>query len=209
LPHRQAVDVNYDDHIEIAQAKLGIEIAPSPFHSEFTGFADLAFEVVEAEALTPDAEPAPDDAYQPGDRVRVDARMPSGDTLRGTGTVVRCLDADETVIVTMDEGEGVEPWSYSGRTVSVDAEYNRAGVAFPVAGRKVIDACHIFHQRERRDLTAAYKFYCGLDHEGAHGAAADVLATLAILDAQVSRYDDLPRTIDGLHEHARTRRPWT
>jgi DNA polymerase III subunit epsilon len=71
----------------------------------------------------------------------------------------------------------------------------------PVAGRKVIDACHIFHQRERRDLTAAYKFYCGLDHEGAHGAAADVLATLAILDAQVSRYDDLPRTIDGLHDH--------
>ena len=80
------------------------------------------------------------------------------------------------------------------------AEYNRVGVPFPVAGRKVIDACHIFHQRERRDLTAAYKFYCGLDHEGAHGAAADVLATLAILDAQVSRYGDLPRTIDGLHE---------
>jgi DNA polymerase III subunit epsilon len=81
------------------------------------------------------------------------------------------------------------------------AEYNRAGVPFPVAGRKVIDACHIFHQRERRDLSAAYKFYCGKEHEGAHGAAADVLATLAILDAQVSRYDDLPRTVDGLHEH--------
>ena len=72
---------------------------------------------------------------------------------------------------------------------------------FPVAGRKVIDACRIFHQRERRDLTAAYKFYCGLDHEGAHGAAADVLATAAILDAQVVRYDDLPRTVDGLHDH--------
>ena len=28
-----------------------------------------------------------------------------------------------------------------------------------------------------------------------------MLATLAILDAQVARYDDLPRTIDGLHEH--------
>jgi DNA polymerase III subunit epsilon len=81
------------------------------------------------------------------------------------------------------------------------AEYNRAGVPFPVAGRKVIDACHIFHKREPRDLTAAYRFYCGLTHEGAHGAAADVLATLAILDAQVSRYDDLPRTVDGLHEH--------
>jgi DNA polymerase-3 subunit epsilon len=81
------------------------------------------------------------------------------------------------------------------------AEYNRAGLTFSVAGRKVIDACRIFHQRERRDLTAAYKFYCGLDHEGAHGAAADVLATVAILDAQVVRYGDLPRTVDGLHGH--------
>src|SRR3954451_9189287 len=27
------------------------------------------------------------------------------------------------------------------------AEYNRAGLVFPVAGRKVIDACRIYHQR--------------------------------------------------------------
>ena len=81
------------------------------------------------------------------------------------------------------------------------AEYNRVGVGFAVAGRKVIDACHLFHKREPRDLTAAYRFYCGKDHEGAHGASADVLATLAILDAQVGRYEDLPRTVDGLHEH--------
>src|SRR3954451_15710347 len=80
------------------------------------------------------------------------------------------------------------------------AEDNRAGLSFPGAGRRVIDACHIFHKREPRDLTAAYRFYCGLDHEGAHGAAADVLATAAVLDAQVVRYGDLPRTVDGLHE---------
>ena len=78
-------------------------------------------------------------------------------------------------------------------------EYNRAGLVFPVAGRKVIDACRIYHQRERRDLSAALRFYCDRDHEGAHGAAADVLATVAILDAQVARYEDLPRTVDGLH----------
>jgi DNA polymerase III subunit epsilon len=81
------------------------------------------------------------------------------------------------------------------------AEYNRVGMTFPMAGRKIIDACHIYHRREPRDLTAAYKFYCGLDHEGAHGAAADVMATLAILDAQVARYGDLPGTVDGLHGH--------
>ena len=81
------------------------------------------------------------------------------------------------------------------------AEYNRVGFDFPIAGRKVIDACHLFHKREPRDLTAAYRFYCNQEHEGAHGAAADVLATLAILDAQVLRYADLPGTVDGLHEH--------
>ena len=49
------------------------------------------------------------------------------------------------------------------------AEFNRAGLVLPVAGRKVIDACRIFHQRERRDLTAAYRFYCGLNTRGHMG----------------------------------------
>ena len=81
------------------------------------------------------------------------------------------------------------------------AEFSRVGLAFPVAGRKVIDACRIYHRREPRDLTAACRFYCGLDHEGAHGAAADVLAAAAVLDAQVACYDDLPRTVEGLYAH--------
>ena len=34
-------------------------------------------------------------------------------------------------------------------------------------GRAVIDACKIFHKREPRDLTAAYRIYCGREHEGA------------------------------------------
>src|ERR1700712_2534042 len=33
----------------------------------------------------------------------------------------------------------------------LSAEYNRAGVPFPTSGRKFTDACHIFHQKERRD----------------------------------------------------------
>jgi DNA polymerase-3 subunit epsilon len=81
------------------------------------------------------------------------------------------------------------------------AEFNRVGLVFPVSGRRIVDACRIFHQREPRDLTAAYKFYCNQEHLGAHGAAADVLATAAIIDAQVGRYEDLPRTVEGLHGH--------
>ena len=48
-----------------------------------------------------------------------------------------------------------------------------ASVPFDIETRK-IDAMTIFHKMEKRDLTAAYKFYCDKDHTGAHGAAADV-----------------------------------
>ena len=38
-----------------------------------------------------------------------------------------------------------------------------------------------------------------MEHEGAHKAEADVLAALLVLDSQVERYEDLPRTIPELH----------
>jgi hypothetical protein len=127
--HGVGLEDDHGENIEIARAKLGFEIDPSPFHSEFTEFADLAYEVVEAEALKPDTDPDPDDTFQTGDRVRVEARMPSGDTLIGMGVFVHRYpagehgNADEGVIVTMeDDGDGVEPWSYSGRTVLVEAK---------------------------------------------------------------------------------------
>jgi DNA polymerase-3 subunit epsilon len=43
---------------------------------------------------------------------------------------------------------------------------------------------------EPRNLTAAYKFYCGKDLEGAHSAEADVFATYEVLKAQIERYQD-------------------
>ena len=79
-------------------------------------------------------------------------------------------------------------------------EFRRADVPFSVEGRHIIDPCRIFHKREPRDLTAALKFYCRMEHEGAHGAQADVLAALLVLDSQVERYEDLPRTIPELHD---------
>ena len=80
------------------------------------------------------------------------------------------------------------------------AEFNRVGRPFTFNGRKILDPLQIFHDRERRDLSAALRFYCGREHQGAHGATADVRATLEILDAMVERYPDLPRSVDGLHE---------
>lgn len=119
---------DFGKNISIAEDKLGKSIDPSPFDSEFTGFYDLSAEVVEAEALKPDDDPDPDAAFQPGDRVRIEARMPTGDVLRGTGTVVRWLPVGNDLnfgeggIVTTDDGDNTEPWSYRGRTCFVEED---------------------------------------------------------------------------------------
>ena len=80
----------------------------------------------------------------------------------------------------------------------LEAEYARAGLVFRREGRRLVDAQRIFHMREPRTLTGAVRFYVGRDHTGAHGAEADVLATVAVLDAQLERYADLPREVEGL-----------
>ena len=78
-------------------------------------------------------------------------------------------------------------------------ELKRAGFELPMDGRRVADAYVIFARKERRDLAAAYQFYCGKPLDGAHRAEADVRATAEILFAQVARYGDLPKDMEGLH----------
>jgi DNA polymerase III subunit epsilon len=68
-------------------------------------------------------------------------------------------------------------------------EFLRADVEFEVKGRRMIDAQRIFHMMEPRNLSAALKFYCGKELVGAHGAEADTIATLEVLDAQIKRYE--------------------
>jgi len=77
-------------------------------------------------------------------------------------------------------------------------EFRRAGFEFVTRGANLLDAQIIFHKREPRNLTAALRFYCGEDLVGAHGAEADAVAALKVLEGQVRRYSDLPRTADEL-----------
>lgn len=86
-------------------------------------------------------------------------------------------------------------------------EFLRAGVGVDLKKRKFVDVQNIYHKKEQRTLSAAYKFYCGKDLEDAHSAEADTLATYEVLKAQLDRYDDLPSDIEGLAEysqHSRT-----
>ncbi|UPT73848.1 MAG: 3'-5' exonuclease [Elusimicrobiota bacterium] len=78
------------------------------------------------------------------------------------------------------------------------AELKRCGIDWPVPGARVVDSFVIFQRKERRDLTAAYKFYCGKDLTGAHRAEADVRATAEIMWAQAAHYADLPKDVAGL-----------
>lgn len=68
-------------------------------------------------------------------------------------------------------------------------EFNRAGIQWDLTGVNIIDAGNIFKKFEERTLTAAMKFYCGLEHGKAHDALGDVLATELVLTAQLDRYN--------------------
>lgn len=80
------------------------------------------------------------------------------------------------------------------------AEFKRAGFEFSTKDRRVLDAFTIFQRKEPRNLSAAYKFYCGKNLEGAHRAEADAKASFEIFEAQLEKYDDLPRGFDELSQ---------
>ncbi len=79
-------------------------------------------------------------------------------------------------------------------------ELRRIGKTLSLAGRSLVDPQRIFFLREPRDLTSAYRFYCGKELVGAHGAEADAEATLEVLLGQLDRYTDLPASVEELHE---------
>ena len=78
------------------------------------------------------------------------------------------------------------------------AELARASVEFSHRDRYLVDSMVIFHQREPRDLEAAYRKYCGGEMENAHRAENDAKASAEVLDGQLKAYSDLPREVPAL-----------
>lgn len=70
-------------------------------------------------------------------------------------------------------------------------EFLRAGIDFDLSKVRLIDAQTIFHKMERRNLAAAYKFYCGRKMEDdftAHRADEDTEATYRVLMGELDKY---------------------
>lgn len=79
-------------------------------------------------------------------------------------------------------------------------EFLRNDILFDPSEKKLVDVQAIFHKKEKRNLEAAYQFYCNKDLDDAHSAAADTKATYEVLKGQLERYDDLQNDVDYLHE---------
>ena len=70
-------------------------------------------------------------------------------------------------------------------------EFLRAGIDFDFSKCRMVDAMNIFRKMERRNLAAAYKFYCGRKMEEdfeAHRADQDTEATLRVLMGELDKY---------------------
>lgn len=70
-------------------------------------------------------------------------------------------------------------------------EFLRAGIDFDFSKCRMIDVQTIYHKMERRNLAAAYKFYCGRKMEDdfqAHRADEDTEATYRVLQGQLDMY---------------------
>jgi DNA polymerase III subunit epsilon len=77
-------------------------------------------------------------------------------------------------------------------------EFLRSGIELDLTKRKMVDVQHIFYTMEPRTLTAAYKFYCNKELEGAHSAEHDINATIDVLLSQIQRYPQLGNSVDSI-----------
>ena len=70
-------------------------------------------------------------------------------------------------------------------------EFLRSDIELSIEKIKIIDALRIYHLMEKRNLSAAYKFYCNKNLENAHNAYEDTSATLEIINKQIEKYDNM------------------
>jgi DNA polymerase-3 subunit epsilon len=81
-------------------------------------------------------------------------------------------------------------------------EFLRAQVDIDLSRLSAIDVQVLYHKREPRTLTAAYRFYCGKELEDAHSALADTRATYEVLKAQLDHYGDMENDMEALSKES-------
>lgn len=77
-------------------------------------------------------------------------------------------------------------------------EFQRAGIKFEYGERRFVDVGNIFKIQNPRTLSAAVEKYLNREHKDAHGALADIKATVEVLFKQLESHEDVPKDIDEL-----------
>jgi DNA polymerase-3 subunit epsilon len=154
-----------------------------------------------------------------GERLTRERRLNPGRPIPASATAIHGIsDADVANCPTFRQvakslHEGLIGCDYGGFNLEsfdlkmLAAEFKRAGLILPVEGCAILDAKSLFHQREKRDLASAVRFYCGRELHNAHSALADIEATIDVFAAQLDRYADLPSDVAALHEALHPREP--
>ena len=120
-------------------------------------------------------------------------------------------------LATLFGGSDLGGFNSNGYDIPLLAEeFLRAGIDFDFSKCRMIDAMNIFRKMERRNLAAAYKFYCGRKMEEdfeAHRADQDTEATYRVLMGELDKYapganpDEpekvLENNMDCLHEFSK------
>ena len=120
-------------------------------------------------------------------------------------------------LATLFGGSDLGGFNSNGYDIPLLAEeFLRAGIDFDFSKCRMIDAMNIFRKMERRNLAAAYKFYCGRKMEEdfeAHRADQDTEATYRVRMGELDKYapganpDEpekvLENNMDYLHEFSK------
>ena len=77
-------------------------------------------------------------------------------------------------------------------------EFLRCELNIDIENRKLVDVQKVYHLMEQRTLSAAYKFYCQKELDGAHGAEVDATATYEVLEAQIEKYSQIGNTVESI-----------
>ena len=118
--------------------------------------------------------------------------------------VVDCPTFKELAPMIADELSDCDLAGYNSTHFDVPLlaeEFIRAGVSIDLKKMHLVDAFTVYQKKEPRNLTAAYKFYCGKNLDDAHSANADVQATYEVLMAQLEKYDDVPTSVEELETY--------
>ncbi|HBY52218.1 MAG TPA: DNA polymerase III subunit epsilon [Marinilabiliales bacterium] len=118
--------------------------------------------------------------------------------------VADCPTFKQVVNEIVKDFEGCDLAGYNSNRFDIPLlaeELLRAEADIDLSRRKFVDVQVIFHKKEQRTLSAAYKFYCDKDLEGAHDASVDTMATYEILQSQLEKYPDLNNDVEFLSKY--------